>query len=120
MKRVYSTIQKKKNELGFLGSFCPKLRKLILLNSDKELVHAIKECLFNFLKGNYKIPEHNLQKIKKYKSSIRCLVGSNCFNKNKKILIQKGNGFLPFILPFVPLLGELVVNTFRKVFPSKK
>jgi hypothetical protein len=102
--------------LAFLGSCKPKIRKLILHNSDKELVNAIQECLYNFLKGNFQIPQPNLRKIKKYKHSIRCLVDSNCFNKKKEILIQKGNGFLPFILPFVPFLGELVVNTVRKAF----
>ncbi len=48
----------KKKELAFLGSCKPKIRKLILQNADKE-VNAIQECLINFLKGNFQIPQPN-------------------------------------------------------------
>ena len=115
MNSKLEKIKEKLPELTYLSKCSPKIRKFILQNGDKKLILAIRECLFNFLKGNLKLDENKFKKLKKYKNSIRLLVGNkNCLKKNKKILVQRG-GFLQFLLPVaVDIIGNLVANSLFK------
>ena len=76
-----SNVQEKIHDLAFLGKCNPKIRRYVLLNSDKKLIKAIRECIHNFLKGNIKVSQHEMKKLKKYKNSIRLLASENCFKK---------------------------------------
>ena len=52
MNQNLNKIKEKLPELTYLSKCSPKIRKFILQNGDKKLILAIRECLFNFLKGN--------------------------------------------------------------------
>ena len=104
----FCNIEDRLPDLSFLGKCTPKIRKFILQNADSELINAIRECLYNILKGNVHFNNKDLNKLKKYKGSIRSLVGKNCLKKNRRILVQKG-GFLPIIIPtIVELIGSVI------------
>jgi hypothetical protein len=105
---------------GFLNKVNKKLskakRQKIINEADSQSINAICEIIHNFLRGIIPIPSSNLEKLKKYKRSIRQL-GNNSFNKKLKrsILIQHG-GFLPLILS--PLL-TLVAGAAGKYIGNK-
>lgn len=40
-----SNVQEKIHDLAFLGKCNPKIRRYVLLNSDKKLIKAIRECI---------------------------------------------------------------------------
>ena len=106
--RYLSNIKEQLPELLFLGKCNSKTRKLILQNANSKLINAIRECLHNFLKGNVPFHKKDMNKIKKYKKSIRSLVSKSCLKRNREILVQKG-GFLPFIIPtIVDLVGSII------------
>ena len=78
--------------LRVLGHCQPKIRNAILKNCENHLIHIICDCVYNVVKGN--VPGLTQEKVKKEK---------------RKILVQKGSGFLPFLLPLVaPLIAEAV------------
>ena len=115
MNSSLKNIKEKLPDLTYLSKCSPKIRKYIIENGDKKLIQAIQECLYNFLKGNLKIEHENFDKLKKFKKTIRILVGTNCLKKNKRILVQKG-GFIQYLLPIaVDLISNLIANTLSKI-----
>ena len=51
-----------------------KLRKAIVSNCNKDLLHSISECLLNVLNGNIRVTDCAKRKLKRFKSSLRSLV----------------------------------------------
>jgi len=67
MKRVktnYHTLQ-------VLKTADPKLRKAIISNCNKEVVHFISECTLNVLNGNIKLTGCDMRKLQKHKATLR-------------------------------------------------
>ena len=79
-----------------------KVRKAILAEADKDLVQSICECALNVLNGNVTISKQNMDKLKRYKSTLRLLVDKKCSVSRKHTAIkQKGGNFLLALLPAV-------------------
>lgn len=91
----------------------PKLRKAILSNVDNDVIQTINEIAYNTLNNNNPITPKTKSILKRYKSPLRCLA---CHKKSiaakKKILIQKGNGFLPILIGTVlnGIIGRLLTS----------
>lgn len=76
----------------------PKFRKALLIASDDEEINCVCECIYNVLKGNIPVEKKEKQKLKKFKNILRKLVLKGKNKSRKRIIIQKGGGFLPIIL----------------------
>ena len=64
MKTNYYTLQ-------VLNTADPKLRKAIISNGKKEVVHCINECILNDLNGNIKLTGYDTRKLTKHKAALR-------------------------------------------------
>ena len=84
------TSNSESQDLLRVPSHCkPKIRNAILKNCGNDLIHIICDCVYNVVKG--KVPG---------------------LNEKRKILIQKGGEFLPFLLP---LLAPLIAKAVSKI-----
>jgi hypothetical protein len=80
------------------ASISKKYRNLILRNADKKLVEAIRECVFNILKGNIPINTNDRIQLLKFRNILHKLLEKNKFKSHKKIIVQHGQ-FLNFLIP---------------------
>lgn len=89
-----------------------KSRKKILNNCDSNLIKAITECVFNVLRKNVQLTQKRIDKLKKYKGTLRKLANSKKnIKEKKKIIVQKGGNFLPLLLsPIVSYLLEKIIT----------
>jgi len=75
---------------------------------DDDSVRAISECCLNALHGKLKLKKKQKEKLTKFKKEIRYLVNGKNKRLKKKLIIQKGSGFLPWILgPAISLISSL-------------
>lgn len=90
-----------------------KLRKAILNCADDELIKTLTEIIFNTIAGNTKLKNKDLKVLKKYKKELRFISRPNASIKSKrKVLVQKGGGFLPIIIASLlsGFIGKLLDN----------
>jgi len=66
MKRVKTNY----HTLHVLKTADPKLRKAIISNCNKEVVHCISECILNVLNGNIKLTGCDTRKLQKLKAAL--------------------------------------------------
>lgn len=102
------TVESQLALLQVLKDAKPNLRKAIIQNADPDLIHAISEICHNYACGNIKCSKLHLEKLKKYKTSVRRLasVQEKSVAKKRKVLLQSGNGFVGILLK--PIISELV------------
>jgi len=86
-----------------------KLKRHLLQKCPNSVIKAVCECALNVLKGNVPISKRQKDKLSSYKRTLRRLGDKKVpLFKKRRILIQKGEGFLSLILPAaVSLLGSL-------------
>ena len=93
--------------LRVLGHCQPKIRNAILKNCENDLIHIICDCLYNMVKGN--VPGLTQEKVNKHARHKSSFIKKLPIKEKRKILVQKGGGFLPFLLPLVaPLIAKAV------------
>ena len=73
--------------LRVLGHCQPKIRNTILKNCENDLIHITYDFVYDVVKRN--VPGLTQEKVNKL--------------ARHKILVQKGGGFLPLLLPLVAL-----------------
>ena len=88
----------------------PKIRNAILKNCGRDLIHIICDCVYNVIKGNIPgLTQEKVNKLARHKTSLIKLTKKVPIKEKRKILIQKGVGFLPFLFPLVvPLIAKAV------------
>ena len=87
----------------------PKLRKAIVSNCTKDLLHSISECVLNVLNGNIRASDCAKRKMKRFKSSLRWLVGRRLpLASRKREIIQRGGFLLPLLSAVLPTLATLL------------
>ena len=88
----------------------PQIRNDILKNCENDLIHIICDCVYNMEKGNVPgLTQEKVNKLARHKTSLIKLSKKVTIKEKRKILIQKGVGFLPFLLPLVaPLIAQAV------------
>ena len=96
--------------LRVLGHCQPKIRNAVLKNCDNDLIHIICDCVYNVVKGNVPgLTQGKVNKLACHKTSLIKLTKKVPVKEKRKILVQKGGGFLPFLLPLVaPLRAKAV------------
>lgn len=115
-----SNAERQLQVLRVLKEASPKLRKSLLLHCEPELIKAISEICYNYLRGNIKCTEKQFSVLRKHKNCIRKLAesasaDSKRVKKNleasRKILLQKGNGFwIPLLIPLVTELSSYFIS----------
>lgn len=81
----------------------PALKGFILKRANSRLVKALTECVYNVLYNRgLKFTDKEKNRLAKYRKILR-KVGDKktSLRRRKQILVQKGGGFLPLILPAV-------------------
>ena len=93
--------------LRVLGHSQPKIRNAILKNCENDLIHIICDSVYNVVKGNIpRLTQEKVNKLARHKSSLIKLTKKLPIKEKRKILVQKGGGFLPFLLPLIaPLIS---------------
>ena len=96
--------------LKVLSHCKPKIRNAILKNCENDLIHIICDCVYNVVKENVPgLTQEKGNKLARNKTSLIKLSKKVPIKEKRKIFIQKGGGFLPFLLPFVaPLIAQAV------------
>ena len=86
--------------LKVLSHCKPKIRNAILKNCENDLIHIICDCVYNVVKGN--VPGLTQEKVNKrvrHKTSFIKLTAKVPIKEKRKVLVQKGGGFLLFYFP---------------------
>ena len=96
--------------LRVLSHCKPKVRNAILKNCENDMIHIIYDCVYNVVKGNVSgFTQEKVNKLGRHKTTLIKLTKKVPIKEKKKILAQKGGGFLPCLLPLVaPLIAEAV------------
>ena len=96
--------------LRVLGHCQPKIRNAILKNCENDLIHIIRDCVYNVVKGNVpSLTQEKVNKVAHHKTSLMKLTKKVPIKEKRKILVKKGGDFLPFLLPLVsPLIAKAV------------
>ena len=96
--------------LRVLSHCKPKIRSAILKNCENDLIHIICDCVYNVVKGNAPwLTQEKVNKLASHKTGLIKLTKEVPMKEKRKILVQKGGGFLPFLLPLVaPLIAKAV------------
>ena len=96
--------------LKVLSHCKPKIRNAILKNCENDLIHIICDCVYNVVKGNAPgLTQEKVNKLARHKTSLIKLTKKVPIKEKRKILVQKGGGFLQFLLPLVaPLIAKAV------------
>lgn len=77
-----------------------KTKKKILQKCPDTLIKAVCECAINALKGNVPLSKRQKEKLIPFKKAVRKLGDKSIpLHKKRKLLIQKGDGFLSFLIP---------------------
>lgn len=95
MKRL----RKNSNYIRLLLKASPNQRKALIRTANKEQISCLCEICLNILGGNIPV---NVNKLKKFKTTLRKLANSSTkSDTKKKILLNQSGGFLSQILPAV-------------------
>ena len=88
--------------LRVLGHCQPKIRSAILKSCENDLIHIIRDCVYNMVKGNIPgLAQEKVNKLAHHKTSLITLTKKVSIKEKRKILVQKGGGFLPFYFPLL-------------------
>ena len=89
--------------LDFLKLFCncsKKMHSNLINGANQENIFSLCECILNCLNGNVTLNDPEKNQLKKYKKYLRLITKKKLGLKiRKQLLIQKGSGFLPLIIP---------------------
>ena len=101
--------------LEVLARGTPMQKKAILKGAGDDLCRCFAEICQNVLHGCLNLTDHETNKLKKHKGSIRALGDKKVpLSRKKKIVRQKG-GFLQLLAaPILGLLGDLVIGGIKK------
>lgn len=105
----------KKNTI-LLHALChldKKQRGSLLRSIDKNGVRAICECALNTLNGTVSLKKSERVRLSKHKQVLRRLTNKKgCWKTKKRVIVQKGEGFLlPLLLP---IIGSVLSNVFSR------
>ena len=107
------SVRNSSDVIKFLCKTKPHYRKALLKSADKDLIHSICECVYNILIGKVPLAKSQKVNISKHKTTLRRLLKPGVsFRSRKKLIIQKGGGFLPLLL--TPIISGVLSSLFNK------
>jgi hypothetical protein len=91
---VYAPVGYEKNRSNYhllqaLKAASPRLRKAILVNSNRDLVLGIAELAINVLNGNCKISKSGVDRLRKHKTVLRRLFDIGVALHKKKLICNE-------------------------------
>ena len=99
MKRIKSSLYK----LHALKDAKSKLRKAIISNCEKEIIHTISECAFNVLRGNVNLTDCLKKRLRKFKRLLRTLIDNRVpLSRKKRLINQRGVFLFPLLQQSCP------------------
>ena len=88
--------------LKVLAKCKPELRKAILKAAEDDLFEALRQCLLNVWFETVKLKPRSAKKLAPYANDIKFAADRrNPVVKRRTRIVQKGEGFLPFLLTAV-------------------
>ena len=96
--------------LKILNKATPALRRQIIKEADKTLIHCICECAKNILNGNVPLNTPNKRRLTRYAYDLEKLVTKKTPLKSKKRIIQKGGLLGALLTPVLSILGGLLAR----------
>ena len=100
------------NTLHVLKNARPKLRKAIISNCNKDLLHSISECVLNVLNCNIHSSDCAKRKLTIHKAYLRSLVdGRLPLASKKRVIIQRDGFLLPLLSAVLPTVASLLFRT---------
>ena len=98
-----SACMKRNSELLKVLAKCkPKLRQAILKAAEDDLFEAIRQCLLNVWFETVKVKPKTAKKLAPHSTHIKFAADKrNSIAHRCRHLVQKGEGFLPFLLTSV-------------------
>lgn len=103
-----------KRHLGFfraLRAAKAEGRKRLLRECSPDALKALCELALNALKGNIPLNPRQLKALKKAKACIKALFRKSTTSKKKRLILQRGRGFLlPLLGAAIPLLTSLITG----------
>ena len=85
----------------------PRIRKVILQNSNGPLLKLLSECAYNILRGNVPLTSDQKRNLRKHKECLRAVASKGTKKTKKSALLLQG-GFLSALLgPIVSILSKL-------------
>ena len=110
MKRIKSNY----HSLHALKDARPKLRRAIIANRDKKLLHSISECALNVLKGTVKLSDCKKRKLRKFKRQLRTIVDKRVpLAGKKKLIIQRGGFIVSLLSAVLPAPATIIYDQLR-------
>jgi hypothetical protein len=114
---ISKSLNKNINFLKKIVHLKPNTRKQLLndenLNSDKELFNALHEISLNTLKGNLKLNQKQIKRLKPHKKTLVkfcCPKVKHSKKKRQKVISQSGK-IWPILIPIVAsVLGEIIAK----------
>ena len=90
----------------------PRLQKLIMQHALTDVIHAIRECSLNILKGVIPVTPRQKRSLARYKTHLRALASKKvAIRRKKKYINQQGGGLLTSLLvPALSLLSSLLIK----------
>lgn len=85
-------------------------RQKALKTASKSLIACLIECVVAIMKHKVHLSPDQLQELRAYKDILRELATTRSEKKARNILVQKGSGFLPLILPPLISLGASLLS----------
>ena len=84
--------------------------KLVLQKCPKSIIKLLCECILNVIRGNVPLTKSQKSKLSPYKQSLRKLSNKKIpLYKKRKVLVQKGDGFLSILLPAaISIISSLI------------
>ena len=107
-------VSKNIHYIKVLNTCNKNMRRAIIENSSKELIHTICECVLNCINGNVHVNDNNKKLLRKHRRKIHELLRKrrSSLKQKKRILIQQGSSFLPIILSTIlSAIGSQIFNS---------
>ena len=103
-------LRENKAFLELLASTNPMQQRALLVTATPSQIHSICECVINMLYGTIPLDERVRRSMIPHRDYLYALADSTFpYADRKKLLVQKGGGFLDQLLPVIlPALSFLI------------
>ena len=95
----------------------PKTAKLTLQNASSGLIESIRQVILNTLNGVVQLKPTQLKALKKYKARLRAATSRTTPASKRKVIIQKGHGF---IIPLLTAVLPHIVGGIASLISKRK
>lgn len=91
-----------------------KQKAAFLKKCPNSIIKGVCECVFNLLKGNIPVTARQKNRLTLYKKTLRRLGDKKVpLFKKRRLLVQKGEGFLSVLIPAAVSVLSTLINGVR-------